>query len=130
MAYNPNFYNPYYQPPIQQQRINGLTFIDSIEQADMYQMPPGSVSQPLFLKDSNQFVIVTFDNVGGKTKELFSFTKEKIEDPNEAVTKADLEAFKADMMEAIYGKHAIPTTAAEPTATPAVPPAGPASRAV
>lgn len=117
MAYNSNLYNPYgmqIQPQLyQQQPINGLMFIDDISVLDTLQMPKGSVSQPYFLKDENKFVIVTFDNAGGMTKELFSFKKEQISNPNDKVTKADLDAFKAEIMEAINGKHAIQPSAAE-----------------
>ena len=127
MAYNPSLYNPYglqvpqaYVPV--QQPINGLSFIDDISVLDTLQMPRGSVSQPYFLKDENKFVIVTFDNAGGMTKELFSFKKESISNPDDKVTKADLDAFKAEIMEAINGKHAIQSTAtAEPAAKQSVP---------
>lgn len=119
MAYNPNLYNPYGlspMQPVQQQPINGLSFIDDISVLDTLQMPRGSVSQPYFLKDEDKFVIVTFDNAGGMTKELFSFKRESISNPNDKVTKADLDAFKAEIMEAINGKHAIQSPAtAEPT---------------
>ena len=125
MSYNPSLYSPYGftppQPSFQMpQSSNGLAFVDSISDLDTLKMPPGSVSQPYFLKDEDKFVIVTFDNAGGSTKELFSFKKEVIEDPNGAVTRADLDAFKAEIMEAINGKHVVPT----PTAEAADPDAG------
>jgi len=112
MAYNPMSYSPYglQMPGLtspQPQVINGLNFIDDESVLDSLRMPPGSVSPPYFLKDSNRFIVVTFDNVGGSTREHFTFDKEIIENPNDTVTKADLEAFKAEMMEAINGKHTV-----------------------
>lgn len=119
MAYDPMSYSPYgiqlpgsYMP--RQQAVNGLNFIDGEGDLDSLRMPPGSVSQPYFLKDSNRFIVVSFDSIGGSTREYFTFDKEIVENPNEAVTKADFEAFKAEMMEAINGKHTVQQ--GEPTA--------------
>lgn len=117
MAYDPNMYSPYVFNRQPQQAINGLNFIDDESVLNTLSMPPGSVSPPYFLKDSNRFIVVTFDNVGGSTRERFTFDREIIEDPNQTVTKADLDAFKAEMMEAINGKHAIQPTAATATTT-------------
>ena len=127
MAYNPSLYNPYgsqqFQPTTQnmnwqyqptqtfqpQQPINGLTFIDSIDSIDTLKMPPGSVSQPYFLKDENKFVIVRFDNMGGFTKELFSFKPEPMNNNSEEfVTREYFDQQMQNIMEAINGKHSIP----------------------
>jgi hypothetical protein len=145
MAYNPSLYNPYgsqqFQPTIsypqqfqptmqpqyqqqfaaqqQQQPINGLTFID-IDNIDSYQMPAGSVSQPLFV-DAEHFVIKTFDLNGGSSTEAYKATKIPLSSllgsgNDNNVTRADLEAFKADIMEAINGKHSIADVPAKTTA--------------
>lgn len=144
MAYNPSLYNPYapqqFQPtmnqfqPVQpqqnQQPVNGLTFLDGgIEEAESYQMPPGSVSQPLFIDDQH-FVIKTFDSNGGSSMEAYKAEKiplsSLLNPSNVNVTKADLDAFKAEIMEAINGKHTlaeVPAAQAANTAqqpTPAI----------
>lgn len=116
MAYNPALYNQYgmqpYQPayqPAMQQPINGLVFIEK-NAIDSYQMPAGSVSPPLFI-DESHFIIKTFDATGGSATELYEAKKipmSEIEDPHSVnVTKADLDAFKAEIMEAINGKHSL-----------------------
>jgi len=66
MAYDPVMYNPYGSYMPRQQAVNGLNFIDGEGDLDSLRMPPGSVSQPYFLKDSNRFIVVTFDNIGGR----------------------------------------------------------------
>lgn len=118
MAYDPSLYNPYYglhtQPQFQQafqqqQPVNGIMFID-IDNLDSYWMPPGSVSQPLFVDDEH-FVIKTFDKNGGSATEAYLAKKIplssllKSNDMN--VTKEDFEAFKAEVMEAINGRNTI-----------------------
>lgn len=133
MAYNPPLYNPYSQnqpwswsQPTQlvTNGTNGLAFIDSISDLDTLQMTPGSISQPYFLKDEDKFVIVTFDKVGGSTKELFSFKKEQMPTNNnqgEFVTREYFDQQINNIMEAINGKHAIstPTKSTAITAEPA-----------
>lgn len=135
MTYNPAFYSPYapqqFQPtmfsqpqiqPVQshQQPVNGLIFLDGgIEEAESYQMPPGSVSQPLFI-DEQHFLIKTFDFNGGSSMEAYRAEKiplSSLLDPNNVnVTKADLNAFKAEIMEAINGKHSLAEIPATQTA--------------
>lgn len=132
MAYNPSLYNPYglqmqpqfpqsfpQQPMQPQQPVNGLTFID-IDNIDSYQMPAGSVSQPLFV-DAEHFVIKTFDSNGGSSTEAYKATKIPLSSllgpgNDNNVTRADLEAFKAEIMEAINGKHSIADVPAKTTA--------------
>ena len=138
MAYNPNLYSPYgsqqfqptigympqqYQPTVQQQQpVNGLIFIDK-NAVDTYQMPPGSVSPPLFIDDSH-YVIKSFDSNGGSSIEPFRTepcSMSEIFGADETnVTKADLEAFKLEIMEALNDKHTIqdiPTTSTIATGT-------------
>lgn len=116
MAYNPNLYNPYQQAPMYVQQnqapINGLVYLDSIEDAKNYQMPPGSVSPPLIIKSDEIFIIKTTDGSGGGRLNAYKF--EEIPLPTEGspgsdyVTKKDLDAFMAQIMEAINGKQPIP----------------------
>lgn len=118
MAYNPSMYNPYglqmqptqmFQPQPQfQQPINGLQFIKDASVLETLRMPPGSTSQPYFLEDENKFIVVTFDNVGGSTKETFSFTKDPIEtndNSGEFVTREYFDQQMNNILEAINGKH-------------------------
>lgn len=67
MAYNPSLYDPYraqqfqpaqfqpaqpmFQPVVQP--VNGLIKVDGIEGAQMFQLPPNSVSPPLFVAEEN-----------------------------------------------------------------------------
>lgn len=86
MAYNPNLYNPYapqqfhpsnqvFQPA---QPVNGLVKVDGIEGAQMYQLPPNSVSPPLFLSEENAFFVKTTDGGGAATLKKYSFQEEPI----------------------------------------------------
>ena len=122
MLNNPSLYSPYasqqFQPTasfantgFQQSPINGLITLEGgINAVESYQMPAGSVSPPLFI-DEKHFCIKSFDATGGSTTELYEAKKvplSSLEDPREAkVTKADLDAFKAEIMEAINGKHTV-----------------------
>lgn len=125
MAWNPNFYNPYgfqqsqnanwqyYPNSAPQQAVNGLSFIDSVNDLDTLKMPPGSTSQPYFLKDEAKFVIVSFDNVGGSTKELYTFEKAPMSsgiDGGEFVTREYFDQQIGNIMEAINGKSAVSET--------------------
>ena len=129
MAYNPNLYNPYGmqqmqpqfpQPFQQQQPVNGLKFID-VNNIDSYQLPPGSVSDALFVDDKH-FIIKTFDNNGGSSIEAYEANKIPLSSllkPNDmSITKADLDAFKAEIMEVINGKHSIADVPAAATTDP------------
>ena len=127
MAYDPGLYNPYgsrqfqptnqgmnwqYQPTVTvpqsvQQPINGLQFIEDASVLNTLRMPPGSTSQPYFLKGDNKFIIVTFDNVGGSTMETFSFTKDPVDNGGDFVTREYFDQQINSIMEAINGKHVI-----------------------
>ena len=127
MAYNPNLYNPYgsqqFQPTISfpqqtqptfqpQQPINGLIWIDGIQGAQMYPLPPNSTSPPLMFKNESKFAVKTTDGGGAGSVRLFSFTEdEPTPDPStnaNYVTHDDFESFKKEIMEAINGKPAVP----------------------
>lgn len=112
MAYNPNLYNPYGQTNFQQyappQPMNGLMQVDSFEGAELYVMPPNSVSPPLFLTSDNVFFVKTTDAGGAATIKRYRFEEEEIEPDDtgsDYVTKADFKAFADKVMEAINGKH-------------------------
>ena len=115
MAYNPALYGfqPYQQFP-SQQPYNGIIFMERGE-VESYTMPPGSISQPLFV-DESHFAIKSFDQSGGATTEWFKAEKipySEIADPHEiSVTKADLDAFKAEIME-VLNEHSF--AAVQPT---------------
>lgn len=150
MAYNPNLYSPYgsqqfqptisypqqYQPTMQpqyqqqfaaqqqQQPVNGLTFVD-VDNLNSYWLPNGSVSQPLFVDDKH-FIIKTFDKNGGSEMEAYEVKKiplSSILKPNDnTVTKDDLDAFKAEIMEAINGRNSfadVQQATGQPTANAA-----------
>lgn len=113
MAYNPNLYNPYGQPmPTQQQQqpVDGLVWIDGIKGAQMYPLPPNSTSPPLMWKGEPYFTVKTTDAGGAFTLQTFKFQEEILQSTalSDTVTRADLESFKKEIMEAINGKPAVP----------------------
>ena len=127
MAYNPSLYNPYgtqqfqptsmytqgFQPTYQPQHpINGLIKVTGIEGAQMYQLPPGSVSPPLFLEDENAFFVKTTDDGGAASIKKYTFEEAPIADtngnPNDFVTREYFDQQMQNIMEAINGKHPVP----------------------
>lgn len=126
MAYDPSFYSPYYRSfpdawktnpmPTNTMSVNGIVYIDTIDDARNYQMPIDSVSPPLMLKSDNVFIIKTVDGSGGATLKAYRFEETELPSDgalgNDYVTKADLDAFAARIMEAIDGK--LPIRESEP----------------
>lgn len=124
MAYTTNFYNPYgpqqfqptlsYQNQFQQQPINGLIRVDGIEGAQMYQLPPNSVSPPLFMESENSFFIKTTDGGGAATVKKYTFEEAQVADPTQDmyVTREYFDEQINNIMEAINGKHSIPSQSA------------------
>ena len=124
MAYNPSLYNPYglQQPTVSpqapqmfQQPVNGLVRIESIEGAQMYQLPPNSVSPPLFLGSEAAFFIKTTDGGGAATLKKYSFKEEPMmmdNNSSEFVTREYFDQQMNNILEAINGKPAV----SEPTA--------------
>ena len=127
MAYNPSLYNPYgsqqfqptisypqqYQPTMQPQHpVNGLIKVTGIEGAQLYQLPPGSVSPPLFLEDENAFFVKTTDDGGAATIKKYTFEEAPIvnadDNPNGFVTREYFDKQMQNIMEAINGKHTVP----------------------
>lgn len=80
MAYNPSLYSPYgyQQPQVPQQPINGLVWIDSQEGAQMYPLPPNSVSPPLLLRNENAFFVKTTDGGGAASLKRYTFDEDPI----------------------------------------------------
>lgn len=115
MAYNPSLYNPYGLPQFQAP-VNGLVRVESIEEANAYQIPPNSVSPPLFLDSEDSFFIKTTDANGGSTIKKYTFVEEPIPTSNisgEFVTREYFDQQMNNILEAINGKLAVQ----EPTAT-------------
>ena len=115
MAYNPSLYNPYGLPQFQAP-VNGLVRVESIEEANAYQIPSNSVSPPLFLGSEDSFFIKTTDANGGSTIKKYTFAEEPIPTGNtsgEFVTREYFDQQMNNILEAINGKLAVP----EPTAT-------------
>lgn len=127
MAYNPSLYNPYgsqqfqpsqlYQPTYTpaytpQQPVNGLIKVSGIEGAQMYQLPPGSVSPPLFLEDESAFFVKTTDDGGAPTIKKYTFEEAPIANTNnnsgDFVTREYFDQQMQNIMEAINGKHTVP----------------------
>ncbi len=118
MPYNPNMYNlggqQYFPQPsagfaMGQQPVNGLVAIDGIEGARMYQLPPNSVSPPLFLRNENAFFVKSTDGGGAPSLRRFTFSEDVIE-PNNAgmfVTRDYFDKQMKMIMEAI-NERAVP----------------------
>lgn len=115
MAYNPNTYNPYglsAMQPMQQQPINGIVRINGIEGAQMYPMPPNSVSPPLMLGSDNIFIVKTTDGGGAATLKAYKFEEIPVPTPGQIdesrfVTKEYFDSWASQLMEAINGKHVV-----------------------
>lgn len=122
MAYDPSLYNPYgnqqfqnmnwsYRPTVTTAPpINGLIRIDGIEGAQMYQLPPNSVSPPLFVGDENAFFIKTTDGGGAATLKKYTFAEAPMPSNNnssEFVTREYFDQQMNNIMEAINGKHPV-----------------------
>lgn len=132
MAYNPSIYSPYaaqqYQPTMPpanqqymsafqpQQPINGLIKVDGIEGARMYQLPPNSVSPPLFIGSENAFFIKTTDGGGAATLKKYTFDEAPMNDSvsGEFVTREYFDRQMNNILEAINGQH---TVQGQPSAT-------------
>lgn len=125
MSYNPSLYNPYgnqqyqpttgslmqYQPTYTpQQPVNGLIKVTDIRGAEMYLIPPGSVSPPLFLEDENAFFIKTTDDGGAATIKKYRFEEAPMTSQNQGdfVTREYFDQKMQAIMEAINGKHPVP----------------------
>jgi hypothetical protein len=119
MAYNPSLYNPYGNQPMSnmftpsyqpQQPVNGLIKVTGIEGAQMYQLPPGSVSPPLFLDSENAFFVKTTDDGGAATIKKYKFEEEPIAtngNNSEFVTREYFDQQMNNILEAINGKRAV-----------------------
>lgn len=115
MAYNPSTYNPYglqqLQPTMMRtQPVNGLVQVSGIEGAQMYQLPPGSTSPPLFLAEENAFFIKTTDDGGAANIKKYRFEEVPIiaSDSSRFVTREYFDQQIKGIMEAINGKHLVP----------------------
>ena len=123
MAYDPMIYNPYLNPSMwasnSQKQVNGLISVESYEGAQLYSLPPSSVSPPLFLSSDNVFFVKTTDSDGVPSIKAYKFEECEIPqspvDNEDYVTKADLVAFEDRILEAINGQHSTPEPEPKPT---------------
>lgn len=87
-------YSPSFQMPYQQlQQPTGLQFVNGIESARMYQLPPNS-KQILMDKEKARFYLVEADASGQKSVQAFDFTAVQDQQPQFA-TQAQLEELRA-----------------------------------
>lgn len=140
MAYNPSIYSPYaaqqFQPNMPapnpqfmqaiapQQPVNGLVKVDGIEGARMYQLPPNSVSPPLFVGSENAFFIKTTDGGGAASIKKYTFAEAPMNDnvSGEFVTREYFDRQMNNILEAINGQHTVqgqPSAAGQPDLGPA-----------
>lgn len=114
MAYNPSLYNPYgLQTNANQVNafanpVNGLVQVDSEEDVRMFQLPPNSISPPLFLASDNIFFVKTTDRNGMAITKRYRFDEEPDSNGSDFVTKSDLHQFKTEILEAIHGQYTVP----------------------
>lgn len=124
MAYDPNMYNPYaahqYQQslPLMSQQANGLIWIDGDEGANMYPLPPNSVSPPLMYRNEPMFAIKTTDGGGAYSIRKFRFEEIEMQSASSSdyATKSDLDKIMAEiqgMKETLNGKPIVQSAAAE-----------------
>lgn len=76
----------------------------------MYQMPPGSVSPPLFLEDENAFFVKTTDDGGAASIKKYTFDEVPMTTNNnssEFVTREYFDQQMNNILEAINGKHSV-----------------------
>ena len=86
-------YSPSFQMPYQQlQQPTGLQFVNGIESARMYQLPPNS-KQILMDKEKARFYLVEADASGQKSVQAFDFTAVQDQQPQFA-TQAQLEELR------------------------------------
>lgn len=86
-------YSPSFQMPYQQlQQPTGLQFVNGIESARMYQLPPNS-KQILMDKEQARFYLVEADASGQKSVQAFDFTAVQDQQPQFA-TQAQLEELR------------------------------------
>ena len=150
MAYNPSLYNPYglqqFQPTTQanqlstfqptftpNQPVNGLIRVDGVEGAQMYQLPPSSVSPPLFLSSENAFFVKTTDDGGAATIKKYSFKEEPMatnDNSGQYVTREYFDQQMNNILEAINGKHTVPGQQTDNQQAPGAALPDPATRAV
>jgi len=125
MAYDPAIYSPYNSlfPATNRMNIlqptNGLVSVESYEGAQLYNLPPDSVSPPLFLSSDNLFFVKTTDRDGVASIKAYKFEEceipQAVANNTEFVTKADLVAFEDRILEAINGQHIVSEPEAKPT---------------
>ncbi len=109
MAYNPSVYNQWQQ--WQTQPVNGLVSVSGEQGAQMYPLPPNSVSPPLFLQEENAFFVKRTDGGGAATLKKYTFQEAPAAAAPQApefVTKEYFDQQMQTIMEAINGKHPVP----------------------
>lgn len=91
-------YYPYQQTPYQnlRQLSQGIQYVNNRQSAEAYQLAPNS---SVILMDSNQarFYMKQTDASGMATIKAYDFKEVREEKPEEYVTKAEFEKFKASM---------------------------------
>ena len=127
MAYDPTIYSQYNQllPATNGMNVQtptyGLVSVESYEGAQLYRLPPDSVSPPLFLSSDNIFYVKTTDKDGVASIKAYKFEEceipQAVHDSTEFVTKADLTAFEDRILEAINGQHTVSEPEAKPSRT-------------
>ena len=69
-----NSYNQYYKPPYYPSQ-NGITWVQGVEGAKAYQLPPNSNAQLLDSENDGIFYIKVSDNVGMCTLRTFKYVE-------------------------------------------------------
>lgn len=79
---SPSFWpQPYMPQPYQPPQPAPIIKVNGRESAMQYQLPPNSMSQPLFDANGKMFYIVSTDGAGMKTIETFDFSPHVEEAP-------------------------------------------------
>ncbi len=118
-GFQPSFPMPYQLPQMQQQPQQAVQFVNGIESAQMYQLPPNS-QQILMDRSRARFYMVETDASGQKSVSAYDF--QAAEDaPTEYATVKDLESLRSSYESlAEQVRQFASAAAARPDAVPAV----------
>jgi hypothetical protein len=109
-GYQPSFPMPYQMPQMQQPPQQGIQFVNGIESAQMYQLPPNS-QQILMDRNQARFYMVETDASGQKSVSAYDF-QAVADAPTEYATKDDLRSLHESVTEQI--KRAVEAAAPRP----------------
>ena len=115
-GFQPSFPMPYQLPQMQQQPQQAIQFVNGIESAQMYQLPPNS-QQILMDRSRARFYMVETDASGQKSVSAYDF-KAAENAPTEYATMKDIDTLRSSLesLAEQFKQHAAAAAAARPDA--------------